>query len=137
MMEDECISRQFWRSLSSLSPPLYGADIMGTLCDVSCNNLYSSLTKKKTRPGMNKSSLFPLDSDEDEDDSDDDKWDKQEEEENKELYPSNNESDHKVMNSSWQIGKLDTLLTKTIKDSLPGVTTPYLYLGSWRSFFAW
>ena len=40
----------------------------------------------------------------------------------------------------WNLRHLDSLLTRTLeakKVSLPGVTTPYLYFGMWRSVFAW
>lgn len=40
----------------------------------------------------------------------------------------------------WNVGKLDTLLSRTLEENelaIPGVTTPYLYFGMWRSFFAW
>ncbi|GAQ81425.1 protein with JUMONJI domain [Klebsormidium nitens] len=57
------------------------------------------------------------------------------------LYGADSEGslfdpDHK----GWNIRDLDTCLSKTLKEhgaSLPGVTTPYLYVGMWRSMFAW
>ena len=36
----------------------------------------------------------------------------------------------------WNIGKLPNLLNK-IESRIPGVNTPYLYFGQWRSTFAW
>lgn len=37
----------------------------------------------------------------------------------------------------WNVGTLDSLLSRTLKCALPGVTTPYLYFGMWRASFAW
>ena len=40
----------------------------------------------------------------------------------------------------WNLRHLDSLLTRTLeakKVALPGVNTPYLYFGMWRSVFAW
>eukprot|EP00211_Chloroparvula_japonica_P008089 CAMPEP_0119127766 /NCGR_PEP_ID=MMETSP1310-20130426/6186_1 /TAXON_ID=464262 /ORGANISM="Genus nov. species nov., Strain RCC2339" /LENGTH=316 /DNA_ID=CAMNT_0007118047 /DNA_START=25 /DNA_END=972 /DNA_ORIENTATION=- len=41
----------------------------------------------------------------------------------------------------WNIRNLDTLLTRTLRQHtrarIPGVMSPYLYFGMWRSFFAW
>ena len=37
----------------------------------------------------------------------------------------------------WNVGSLDSLLSRTLKCALPGVTTPYLYFGMWRASFAW
>jgi hypothetical protein len=40
--------------------------------------------------------------------------------------------------TSWNVGKLPNILTRLrLKRKLPGVTTPYLYFGSWRATFAW
>ncbi|KAI3647770.1 hypothetical protein MP228_007991 [Amoeboaphelidium protococcarum] len=36
----------------------------------------------------------------------------------------------------WNIGKLDNLLNH-VKQKLPGVNTPYLYFGMWKSTFSW
>ncbi len=39
---------------------------------------------------------------------------------------------------SWNVGHLDNILTRLrLNTQLPGVTTPYLYLGMWRATFAW
>lgn len=37
----------------------------------------------------------------------------------------------------WNVGELDSLLSRTLRYALPGVTTPYLYFGMWRASFAW
>lgn len=40
----------------------------------------------------------------------------------------------------WNLKRLNSLLSTTLESSgaaIPGVTQPYLYAGSWRSFFAW
>ena len=42
--------------------------------------------------------------------------------------------------NGWNIRKLNTMLSRTLHakgHTLPGVTTPYLYFGMWRSTFAW
>ncbi|WFD20067.1 hypothetical protein MCAP1_002311 [Malassezia caprae] len=39
--------------------------------------------------------------------------------------------------SHWNVGELDSLLSRTLRCALPGVTTPYLYFGMWRASFAW
>ena len=39
---------------------------------------------------------------------------------------------------NWNVGSLDNILTRMkLSTQLPGVTTPYLYLGMWRATFAW
>ncbi|KAI9023593.1 JmjC domain, hydroxylase-domain-containing protein [Phycomyces nitens] len=38
--------------------------------------------------------------------------------------------------SSWNVNKLDNLLNR-LGVTLPGVNTPYLYFGMWKSTFAW
>ena len=97
--EDEMVSQEFWRNLTSLSSPLYAADVAGSLCgNIDYNIVHHSDAMEEKYV---------------------DQWEENE------------------MHSSWHIGNLDTLLTKTVKDAIPGVTTPYVYLGSWRSFFAW
>lgn len=40
----------------------------------------------------------------------------------------------------WNVAKLGTLLSRRLEEegqSIPGVTTAYLYFGMWRSVFAW
>lgn len=39
--------------------------------------------------------------------------------------------------TQWNVGTLDSLLSRTLSCALPGVTTPYLYFGMWRASFAW
>ncbi|CBJ27769.1 conserved unknown protein [Ectocarpus siliculosus] len=38
-------------------------------------------------------------------------------------------------NDAWNVGRLDTIL-QLLKANLPGITTPMLYAGMWRSMFA-
>lgn len=41
---------------------------------------------------------------------------------------------------SWSLKHLSSVLSRTLDSSgasIPGVTQPYLYAGSWRAFFAW
>ena len=40
----------------------------------------------------------------------------------------------------WNLRHLDSLLSRTLAKkglAIPGVSTPYLYFGMWRSIFAW
>ena len=40
----------------------------------------------------------------------------------------------------WNLKHLNSILSRTLEENdaaIPGVTQPYLYAGSWRSFFAW
>eukprot|EP00192_Tetraselmis_astigmatica_P003013 CAMPEP_0117659286 /NCGR_PEP_ID=MMETSP0804-20121206/6342_1 /TAXON_ID=1074897 /ORGANISM="Tetraselmis astigmatica, Strain CCMP880" /LENGTH=586 /DNA_ID=CAMNT_0005465915 /DNA_START=150 /DNA_END=1910 /DNA_ORIENTATION=- len=40
----------------------------------------------------------------------------------------------------WNLRHLNTILSRTLEEkghSIPGVVTPYLYFGMWRSIFAW
>lgn len=69
------IESEYWRSLNFGKPPMYGADLQGTLFD------------QRT--------------------------------------------------TAWNVGELDSLLSRRLKHALPGVTTPYLYFGMWRASFAW
>lgn len=42
--------------------------------------------------------------------------------------------------NGWNIRNLNTMLSRTLHAKgalIPGVTTPYLYFGMWRSTFAW
>ncbi|WFD03226.1 hypothetical protein MOBT1_001915 [Malassezia obtusa] len=69
------IEAEYWRSLNLGHPPMYGADLQGTLFD--------------------------------------------------------------ARTTSWNVGTLDSLLSRRLQHALPGVTTPYLYFGMWRASFAW
>lgn len=37
----------------------------------------------------------------------------------------------------WNLNKLDSLLRDSISTSVKGVTTPYCYVGSWKTLFCW
>lgn len=40
----------------------------------------------------------------------------------------------------WNLRRLDSMLSRTLdknKVQIPGVSTPFLYFGMWRSIFAW
>ena len=37
----------------------------------------------------------------------------------------------------WNLAEIDSLLKKGLKKDITGVTTPYLYIGSWKEMFAW
>ena len=73
----QTLERAFWKRVT-YNPPLYGADVEGSLFDDAC-------------PG-------------------------------------------------WHCGHLNTVLQRTLAEAkvhIPGVTSPYLYWGSWRALFAW
>ncbi|KAK9828707.1 hypothetical protein WJX72_001637 [[Myrmecia] bisecta] len=76
--DTEAVERAFWRSVT-ISPPLYGADVPGSMFDEDLKG--------------------------------------------------------------WNLRHLDSLLSRTLSkndlDAIPGVNTPYLYFGMWRSIFAW
>mmetsp|Transcript_31647 Transcript_31647/g.43897 ORF Transcript_31647/g.43897 Transcript_31647/m.43897 type:complete len:673 (+) Transcript_31647:311-2329(+) len=75
--DDYALEREFWKKVT-YSPPLYGADVEGSLFDDKC--------------------------------------------------------------VGWNIGNLNTILSRVLDSHgvfIPGVTTPYLYFGMWRSTFAW
>jgi jumonji domain-containing protein 2 len=38
---------------------------------------------------------------------------------------------------SWNLGKLDSLLTDAAPVLIKGVTYPYVYVGTWKSIFCW
>eukprot|EP00951_Prasinocladus_malaysianus_P002529 scaffold17821_cov42-Prasinocladus_malaysianus.AAC.1 len=45
-----------------------------------------------------------------------------------------------VVLQGWTIRDLNTILSARLQDSkvsIPGVVTPYLYFGMWKSTFAW
>lgn len=74
-LEPEALERKFWKNVP-LNPPLYGADVPGSLFD----------------------------------------------------------------DRNWNLQGLNSILSTALERSgseIPGVTQPYLYAGSWRSFFAW
>jgi jumonji domain-containing protein 2 len=37
----------------------------------------------------------------------------------------------------WNLAEIESLLKKGLNGDITGVTTPYLYIGSWKSMFAW
>merc|ERR1719242_812988 len=37
----------------------------------------------------------------------------------------------------WNIKKLDSILTDVLDEQMPGVNTPYLYVGMWKATFSW
>jgi jumonji domain-containing protein 2 len=74
---EQTLERSFWKHVT-YNPPLYAADVEGSLFDRECEH--------------------------------------------------------------WNVGNLGTLLTRTLATigaRIPGVTSPYLYWGSWRALFAW
>lgn len=38
---------------------------------------------------------------------------------------------------SWNLNELDSLARYGLPKTLAGVTTPYCYIGTWKSFFCW
>lgn len=111
------LERKFWKNLT-FNPPLYGADVSGTLYDpVSADGLdrttgiYSScfdpvLTDSVAVVQLTASAEFFLLQDV----------------------------------TEWNIGRLNTILDTVENESgikIKGVNTPYLYFGMWKSAFAW
>lgn len=37
----------------------------------------------------------------------------------------------------WNLNKITSLLNFGLKNRIPGVNEPYIYVGSWKTFFAW
>ena len=37
----------------------------------------------------------------------------------------------------WNLSELDSILKKGLDKDILGVTTPYLYIGAWKTLFAW
>ncbi|EGR34612.1 jumonji family protein, putative [Ichthyophthirius multifiliis] len=37
----------------------------------------------------------------------------------------------------WNLNNLDSILSQGLKQKISGVNTPYLYIGSWKTLFAW
>ena len=44
-----------------------------------------------------------------------------------------------LMDSStpWTLNNLNSLLNHGLNKPIPGINTPYLYVGSWKSMFGW
>jgi jumonji domain-containing protein 2 len=40
-------------------------------------------------------------------------------------------------NVPWNLSELPSILKKGLGCYITGVTTPYLYIGSWKAMFAW
>lgn len=38
---------------------------------------------------------------------------------------------------AWNLGKLNSVLDRCLTKSIQGVNLPYLYVGSWKTMFAW
>ncbi|CAD8208243.1 unnamed protein product [Paramecium pentaurelia] len=41
------------------------------------------------------------------------------------------------VNNSWNLNNVTSLLNYGLKNRIPGVNEPYIYVGSWKTFFAW
>lgn len=39
--------------------------------------------------------------------------------------------------SPWCLNSLESLLSDGLEQPIPGINTPYLYVGSWKSMFGW
>lgn len=102
--------RRFWRSIT-MQPPLYGADVAGTLWDEPRGG---SAASSSAGGGGAPTSVSAS------------------------SAPAHNTSNPAV--DRWNIGRLDSLLSRTLRKhdaEIPGVSTSYLYFGMWRSIFAW
>lgn len=38
---------------------------------------------------------------------------------------------------AWNLNHLNSVLTNSLNNPLPGVNTPYCYIGSWKTLFCW
>lgn len=38
---------------------------------------------------------------------------------------------------SWNLNTIRSVLSMGLKNPLPGVNTPYCYIGSWKTLFCW
>jgi jumonji domain-containing protein 2 len=41
------------------------------------------------------------------------------------------------VDNPWNLNKITSLLNFGLKNRIPGVNEPYIYVGSWKTFFAW
>ncbi|CAD8109710.1 unnamed protein product [Paramecium primaurelia] len=41
------------------------------------------------------------------------------------------------VDNSWNLNQITSLLNFGLKNRIPGVNEPYIYVGSWKTFFAW
>lgn len=41
------------------------------------------------------------------------------------------------VDSSWNLNNLESVLEQGLRSRIPGVNEPYIYIGSWKTFFAW
>lgn len=106
----EELERKFWKNLT-FNPPLYGADVSGTLYDPVSNLPF--LGMKYVGKWVHEVIIGLYDN-----------------------YQTNVWQD--VM--EWNIGRLNTILDMLERESgitIKGVNTPYLYFGMWKSTFAW
>lgn len=39
--------------------------------------------------------------------------------------------------SSWNLQNIHSILNEGLQKKISGVNDPYIYVGSWKSFFAW
>jgi len=55
------------------------------------------------------------------------------------VYGSDNYSStlFEACAGAWNLSRLDSLLRRRLRSTIPGVTSPYLYMGMWRASFAW
>eukprot|EP01102_Stenamoeba_stenopodia_P007903 TRINITY_DN222_c0_g5_i4.p1 TRINITY_DN222_c0_g5~~TRINITY_DN222_c0_g5_i4.p1 ORF type:complete len:340 (+),score=62.52 TRINITY_DN222_c0_g5_i4:358-1377(+) len=83
------IERRFWKTIS-MAPPLYGADVPGTL--------FADVPREEKRGRKKKGG-------------------------------------EEKRRRAWDLNNLDTIL-KLIDVPIPGVNSPYLYFGMWKSVFA-
>jgi len=53
------------------------------------------------------------------------------------IYGADNPGSLFDENALWNLSKLDSVLKKGLDSDIAGVTTPYLYVGAWKTLFAW
>jgi jumonji domain-containing protein 2 len=119
--KNEDVEREFWRS-NHLQAPIYGADCEATLCDSDTkvgpdtSLPYTSPTNFLAVPGWNIDWLFIRCM--------------------ATLQCGELMAEDLLYVQTWNISQLDSLLSRVLKDKIPGVNTSYLYFGMWRTFFA-
>ena len=141
----EELERHFWRNVT-LNPPLYGADVPGSLFDVQCKVgraggaacpaacaargccLGLLLWRQAGRRllGCSRSCMGSLRS--------------LPQHSHSTPNPSLTLTHRPPPLQGWTLRRLRSLLSDTLDKHgirMPGVNAPYLYVGSWRSVFAW
>lgn len=139
----EELERRFWKNLT-FHAPLYGADMLGTLFEEE-DDAKGSEEEQEANDGKDSGGEIDIV----EIDEPPAKGKKKAAQRSPKRKRGSTESaasteakgldettkDQKKRNA-WNLGHLDTLLSQRLGKLLPGVTSPYLYFGMWKSLFA-